>query len=81
MNRIFSIHISFKGQLDYFELLVIINKAAKIMVESVSFLYFRAIFGCMSRSAIAGSSVRTISSFLRNCQLDLQRGFTSLQSY
>jgi hypothetical protein len=51
------------------------------MVEHVSLLNVGASFGYMPRSGIAGSSGRTISSFLRNHQTDFQSGCTSLQSY
>jgi hypothetical protein len=37
-------------------------------------------FGYMPSSSIAGSSGRTISSFLSNCQIDFLSDFTSLQS-
>ena len=42
-------------------------------------LYVEASFGYMPRSGITGSSGRTISNFLRNCQNDFQSGCTSLQ--
>jgi hypothetical protein len=35
----------------------------------------------MPRSGTAGSSVKPISNFLRNCQTDFQNGCVSLQSY
>jgi hypothetical protein len=38
-------------------------------------------FGYMPRSSIAGSSGRTISNFLSNCQIDFQSVCKSLQSY
>jgi hypothetical protein len=49
------------------------------IVEHVSLLHVGASSGYMPRSGIAGSSGNTISSFLRNCQTDLQSGCTSLQ--
>jgi hypothetical protein len=41
-------------------------------------LYVETSFGYMPRSGIAWSSRRTIFNFLKNCQIDFQRGFTSL---
>jgi hypothetical protein len=35
----------------------------------------------MLKSGLAGSSGRTISSFLRNQKMDFQDGYTSLQSH
>jgi hypothetical protein len=49
------------------------------IVEHVSLLHLRASSRYMPRSGIAGSSGRTISNFLRNCQTDFQSDFTSLQ--
>jgi hypothetical protein len=50
------------------------------IVEHVPLWYGGATFGYMSSSGIAGSSDKTISSFLRNCQIDFQRHCTSLHS-
>jgi len=81
MYHIFCIHSSVEGCQGCFQLLVIINKAAMNIVEHVSMLYVGASFGYMPKRDIAGSSGRTISSFLRNHQVVLQSGFTSLQSH
>jgi hypothetical protein len=51
------------------------------IVEHVYLLYVGSSFGNMLRSDIAGSSGNTMSNFLRNCQIDLQRGCMSLQSH
>ena len=80
MYHIFCIHSSIEAHLGCFHLLTIINKAVMSIVEHVS-LYVGASFAYMSRSGIAGSSSRTISNFLRNCQINFQSGCTSLQSY
>jgi hypothetical protein len=48
------------------------------MVEYLG--YGGASFGYMPSSGIAGPSLRTISDFLRNYQMDFQSGCTSLQS-
>jgi hypothetical protein len=81
MYHIFCIHSSVEVHLGSFQLLVIINKAAMNIVEHVSLLYVEGSFEYMRRSGIVRSSVNTISSFLRNCQTDIQSGYTSLQSH
>jgi hypothetical protein len=55
--------------------------AAMNIVEHVYLLYVGAYFGCMVRSGRAGSSGRTISTFLRNHQTIFQSVYTSLQSH
>ena len=77
----FSAKILSEGHLDSFQLLAIINTAAMNIVERVSLLYVETFFWHMSSICIAGSSGKTISNFLRNHQIDFQRGFTSLQSH
>jgi hypothetical protein len=47
----------------------------------VSSLYVGASFGYGPRSGIAGSSGRNISIFKRNCQIDVQSGYTNLKFY
>jgi len=64
-----------------FQLIAIINKAAIDIAEHVSLSYGGASFGYMSRSGIATFSGRTISNFLRNSQIDFQKGSSSLQSH
>jgi hypothetical protein len=61
----------------YFQLLAIINKAAMNIVEHVTLRYGGASFRYMPRNGIAGSSGRTISNFLKNCQTGFQSGCTS----
>jgi hypothetical protein len=56
MYHIFCIHSSVEGPLDTFQLLAVINKAAKNIVEHVSFLQVGASSGYMPRSSIAGTS-------------------------
>jgi hypothetical protein len=56
------------------------NKAAMEVVEQVSMGYGETSFGYMPRNSLAGSSVRIISNYLRNHQVDFQSCFTSLQS-
>jgi hypothetical protein len=51
------------------------------IVEHVSFLPVGTSSGYMPRRGIAGSSGRTMSNFLMNCQTDFQSGCTSLQSH
>ena len=50
------------------------------IVEHVSVCRGGASFKYMYKIGIAGSSSRSISNFLRNLQIDLQNGCTSLQS-
>jgi hypothetical protein len=51
------------------------------IVEHVSLLHSEVSSGYMPRSGIAGSSVSTMSNFLRNCQTDFQSGCTSLKCH
>jgi hypothetical protein len=51
------------------------------IVEHVSLLYVGPSFVCMPSSGIAESSSRSISNFLRNCQIVFQSGFISLESH
>jgi hypothetical protein len=81
MYHIFCIHSSIEEHLGCFQLLAIINKEAMNIMEHVSLLHVGTSFGYMPRSNIAGSSGRTISSFLRNYRTDFQNGCTSWQSY
>jgi hypothetical protein len=81
MYHIFCIHSSVEGHLGSFQLLAIINKAARNIVEHVSFLPVGISSGYMLKRYIAVSSVSTISNFLRNRQTDFQSGSTSLQSH
>ena len=69
MNHIFCIHSLVEGHLVFFQFLAIMNKAAMNVVEHVSLWYSGASFGYKPRSSIAGSSGRSISSFLRNHQI------------
>ena len=68
----FLTHASVEGHLCCFQLLDLINKMTINIVEHVLFLYIGDLLG------IAGSSDRTISYYLRICQIDLQSSFTSL---
>jgi hypothetical protein len=63
-----------------FQLLAIINKAARNIVEHVS-LPVGTSSGYMPRRGFAGSSGSTMSNFLRNGQTDFQSGYTILQSH
>ena len=81
MYHIFCIHSFVKGHLLFFQLLAIIYKAAMNIVEHVSLLKIGAFSEYMPRRRIAGSSGRTMSNFLRNCQIDFQICCTSLYSH
>ena len=50
-------------------------------IQHVSLLYVGASLGYMPRNGITGSSVSTVSDFLRNRQTDFQSGCTSLQPH
>jgi hypothetical protein len=81
MYHIFCIHSSVEGHLGSFQFLAIINKAAMIIVEHVSFLPVGISSVYMSRRRIAGSSGSNMSNFLRNRQTDFQSFCISLQSH
>jgi hypothetical protein len=51
------------------------------IVEHVPLWHGGAFFGYIPKSDIAGSSGRSISNFLRNLQINIQSGCTSLQSH
>jgi hypothetical protein len=70
MNHIFCIHSSVEGHVGYFKLLNITNKASMNIVKKLPLWNGVASFGYMSKSDIAGSSGRSISSFLKNLQID-----------
>ena len=53
-----------------FQLLAVTNKDAMNIVEQVPLWRGGASFGDISKSGIGGSSGRSISSFLRNLQID-----------
>jgi hypothetical protein len=54
----------------FFQLLAIINNATMNIVGHVSVLEVGASSGYLSKNGIAGSSGRTVPSFLRNHQTD-----------
>jgi hypothetical protein len=70
MYHIFCIHSSVEGHLVSFQLPVIINKAAMNILELLSLLHVGESSGYRPRSGIPGSSGNTLSSFLRNLQMD-----------
>ena len=59
-----------EGHLGCFQFLDITNKAAMNIVEHVPLWYGKTTFGYMPKSGIIGSSGRSISSFLKNSQID-----------
>ena len=63
------------------QLLAIINKATKNIVEHMPLWHGGVSFGYIPKSGIVGYSVRSISNFLRNHQIDFHSGCTSLQSH
>ena len=77
----FCIHSSVVGQLGYFQLLAITNKAIMNIVEHVDLWQGGASFEYIPKCGIAGSSGRPISNFQRNLHIDFQNGCTSLQSH
>jgi hypothetical protein len=74
MYHIFCNHCSVEGHLGSFQLLAVINKAAKNIVEHVSLFHVGASSEYMPRSGIAGSSGSTMSNFLRNHQTTFYTG-------
>jgi hypothetical protein len=80
MYHIFCIHSSVEGHLDSFQLLAIINKAAKNIVGHVSLLPVEISSGYVPGIGIDGSFSSTVCNFLRNLQTDFQNVWTSLQS-
>ena len=72
MNHIFSVHSSVVGHLSCFQLLAITNKGAMNIVEQVPLWHGRESFGYMPKSGIAGSLGKSVSSFLRNLQIDFR---------
>ena len=81
MYHISCIHSFIEGHLGCFQLLAITDKAAVKIVENMPVWYGGTSFGYMPRSSIAQSLSITIFNFLRNCQIDFQNGWTSLQSH
>ena len=78
MNHIFYIHTSLVGQLGFFQLLAITNRAVINKIEHVPLWHGGASLGYMPKSGISGSSGRSISNFLRKLQIDFQSGCTTL---
>jgi len=81
MYHIFCMHSSVEWHLGSFQLLAIINKATKNIVEHVSLLPVGTYSGYMPRRGIAGSTSSTMSNFLRNHQTNFQTVCTSFQSH
>ena len=80
MYHILCIHSSVMGHLCCFQLLAITNRAAMNIVEYMPLRHGGPSFGYIHKSGIAESSGRSMSNFLRNCQIDFQIRCTSLQS-
>jgi hypothetical protein len=81
MYQIFCIHSSVLGHLGCFKHLDITNKAIMNIVAHVPLWHSGTSFGDIPKSSIAGSAGRLIYNFLRNSQVDIQSGCTSLQSH
>jgi hypothetical protein len=69
MYHIFCIHSFVEGHLGSFQLLANISKAAMNIVEHVSLLQVGIYSAYMPRKGIVGSSISTMSNFLRNARL------------
>lgn len=80
MYHIFFIILLVDGHLGI-PLLAIMNNASMIVVNHMTLCYGRASFGLIPRNVVGASLGRTITSFLRNCQIDFQSGCTRLQSH
>ena len=70
MDHIFCIHSSIVGHLGCFQLLAITDNSAINIVGHMLMWISGASFGYKSKNITAGSSGRSISSFLRNLQTD-----------
>jgi hypothetical protein len=81
MYHNFCIHSSVEGHLGSFKLLAIIKKTAMNIEDHVSVLQVQTSSGYMPRRGIAGSSCSSMSSVLRNHQIDFQSGCTIFQSH
>jgi hypothetical protein len=81
MYHIFFIHSSVEEQLGCFQFLAIMNKAVTNIVEQVSLWDAGASFWYIPRSDRAGSSSKTIPSFLRSHHVDFLNGCTRLHSH
>jgi hypothetical protein len=79
MYQVLCINSSVVRHLGCFHLLAFTNKAAINIVELMPLWQGGTYFGYIPKSGIHGSSVRFISNFLRNLQIDLQNGCDSFQ--
>jgi hypothetical protein len=80
MKNIFCIHSFIMGNLGCFQLLAITRKVTRSTVEYMPLWHGGHLLD-IYLSGVSGSSGRFIFNFLRNLQINFQRGFTSLQSH
>ena len=81
MFHTFFNHSSIEGHLGCFQVLVITNSAAMIIVEQILLKYNRASLGYIPKSGIVESWGRLTPCFLRNRHTAFQSGCTSLHSH